>query len=133
MLKVGYAEDNAAMPWHRRAPSKGDDFPPFERKLRARGAFSMLVAVMAVLFEGLLSVTGKGRSRTPQVFLRSEAEWTATAAPLCMWLFSLFTRASVQPACHVKGFVNSLAPVSMLCRTGSQATCTCAHVCRVSS
>jgi len=57
------------------------------------------------------------------VFLGGEPEWTATAAPLCMWLFSLFTLTSVLPACHVKEFVNSPALVSMLYRTGSQATC----------
>ncbi len=58
MLKVGYAEDSAAMLWHRRAASKGDGFPPFERKPRARGAFSSLLAVMTILFLGLLSEMG---------------------------------------------------------------------------
>jgi len=50
MLDIGseYAKDNVAMPWHKQAASKGDGFPPVERKPRARDAFSKLMAVMAV-------------------------------------------------------------------------------------
>ncbi len=39
----------------------------------------------------------------------------------------LGTGISWKPAYQSKSLLSSPAPVSMLCKTGSQATCTCAH------
>ncbi len=113
------AGDNAAMPQSKQAARIGDGCSPFQEKLRTRGAFSSLGAVMAVLPQGLLSETNKGRSRAPQVLLRGELERTIIAAPLCMWPVSLCTLNSVQPACHVKGLFSSPVFVSMPCNKGS--------------
>ena len=42
---------------------------------------------MVVLLQGVLSNTGKSISKMPQVWFG----WTASGAPLCMWLVSLGT------------------------------------------
>ncbi|DBA70926.1 hypothetical protein WJX79_006395 [Trebouxia sp. C0005] len=65
-LKV-YCGDNATVSWRKQAARTGDGSSPAEGKPRARRAFSSLVAVMAVLLQGLLPETGKGREQTRQL------------------------------------------------------------------
>ncbi|KAL0038751.1 hypothetical protein WJX79_006395 [Trebouxia sp. C0005] len=66
-LSQVYCGDNATVSWRKQAARTGDGSSPAEGKPRARRAFSSLVAVMAVLLQGLLPETGKGREQTRQL------------------------------------------------------------------
>ena len=89
MLFQVYVGDNATMQWIKQAARTGDGCSPVEREPRAKGALLSSVASMVFLLRGAVS----GRS-----IVKVWCRWTASGAPLCMWLVSPGTGISWKPA-----------------------------------
>ena len=74
---------------------------------------SIVTVTFVLLLQGLLLLTGKGRSRAPQVLLVDQLERLPLHMPV-----SLCTLNCVQPAYHVKGLFSSHVLVPMPCIKG---------------
>ena len=86
-----HAGDNATTPWHKQAARKGDGCSPVGREPRAKGALFTLKTLVIVMLRGVAS--GRRKSIVKVWF-----GWTASGAPLCMWLVSPGTCVSGKPA-----------------------------------
>ncbi len=79
------------MPLIKQTARTGDSSSPVGRNPRAKGALLMLMDSMVFLLQGMAS---DRRRSIVKVWFR----WTASGAPLCIWLVSPGTCISGKPA-----------------------------------